>query len=90
MAIAILFETPDCTQAQYEQVSSVVLPDGQLPEGMQSHLAAPSGNGWVVVEVWDSEEAAQRFFEGPLRPELERAGLQPQARQFPVHRFLTR
>lgn len=90
MAIAILFEVPGGTQAQYEQVANAVLPDGRLPEGMQSHLAAPSENGWLVLEVWDSAEAAQRFFEGPLRPELERAGLQPQARQFQVHRQITR
>jgi hypothetical protein len=90
MAIAILFEAPGTTREQYEQVASVVLPGGKLPEGMQSHLAAPSENGWLVLEIWDSAEAAQRFFEGPLRPELERAGIQPQARQFPVHTLITR
>jgi hypothetical protein len=90
MAIAILFEVPGSTQAQYEQVANVVLPGGQLPEGMQSHLASITDTGVVVLEVWDSEEAARRFLEGPLGPELERAGLQPQVRQFPVHRLLTR
>lgn len=79
MAIAILFEVLGGTQAQYDQVANVVLPDGRLPEGMQSHLASITETGVVVLEVWDSEEAARRFLEGPLGPELERAGIQPQA-----------
>ena len=90
MAIAILFEVPGGTQAQYDQVSNVVLPDERLPDGMQSHLASISESGILVLEIWDSEDAARRFFEGPLGPELERAGIQPQVRQFPVHRLLTR
>jgi hypothetical protein len=81
---------PGGTQAQDEQVANAVLPGGQLLDGMQSHLASVSETGVVVLEVWDSEDAARRFLEGPLRPELERAGLQPQVRQFQVQRFLTR
>jgi hypothetical protein len=90
MAIAFLFEVPGGTQAQYEQVANAVLPDERLPEGMQSHLASISESGIVVLEVWESEEAAQRFLEGPLRPELERANIQPQVRPLPVSRLLTR
>jgi heme-degrading monooxygenase HmoA len=75
MAIGAVFVGPGVTQAQYEQVFNQVAPTGQMPAGMLSHVAGPTENGWCVVEVWESQEAIQRFFENTLNQALQQAGI---------------
>ncbi len=36
--------------------------------------AAPSEEGWPIIQVWESQEALDRFLEEHLRPAMERAG----------------
>jgi quinol monooxygenase YgiN len=75
MAIGTVFVGPGVTQAQYEQVFNQVAPTDQMPTGMLSHVAGPTENGWCVVEVWESQEALQRFFEDTLNQALQQAGI---------------
>jgi hypothetical protein len=76
------------TQEQYEQVSKQVMPSTGMPAGLRSHIAGPTENGWCVVEVWESQDELQRFFETTLKPALEQAGIdmnEPAAAMFRVH-----
>ena len=44
----------------------------ERPPGGVFHLAGPGPNGgWRVIEVWESEDDAQRFFEERLLPAAE-------------------
>ena len=83
MAIGIVFDGPGVTQAQYEQALAEVVPGGVLPPGMLYHAAGPTDQGWRVMEVWNSQEDAQRFFDETLAQALQRAGItvQPQFSQ---------
>ncbi|MDH6580811.1 hypothetical protein [Kitasatospora sp. MAP5-34] len=82
MAIIAAFDIPGGTQAQYEQVTNkmtggrgVVRASSDWPvAGLISHAAGPSPSGWFVVDVWESEEAFQRFGEA-LRPLMQEAGM---------------
>ena len=82
MAIIVVFDAPGGTQAQYEQVcdrlsggKGVLTSLSDAPEpGLLSHAAGPTPQGWLVVEVWESEEAFQRFGQ-KLAPFLEEAGM---------------
>lgn len=58
--------------------------------GLISHTAAPTSNGWLVVDVWESEEAFQQFGETliPILRELGLADVQPQT--YPVFNVVTR
>ena len=51
---------------------------------MLSHAAGASEDGFCVVEVWESQEALQRFFEQTFRRPLQEAGLNVQPRFFPL------
>ena len=74
MAICLVFEAPGMTQAQYEQVLNDV--GGNPPaEGALYHVAGPSEDGWYVIEVWQSQEAFDRFFRDTLQGALQRAGI---------------
>jgi len=83
MAIAMIFDVPEMTQAVYDRVRAEVLPDNRSAAGMRYHVAGPSGRR--RVKVWESQEAADRFFQAPLGPALRRANTSVQPQVFPVH-----
>ena len=75
MAILAIFDAPGHTQAQYDEVRRRVAPDNRLRPGLLSHAAGTSEDGFCVVEVWESREALDRFFEQTLSGPLREAGL---------------
>ncbi len=86
MAIATLAEVPDLTQEQYDAaVREVGLP----APGQIFHLAGPMEGGWRVLEVWESQEAADTFFQR-LGPALQNVGIiDVQTKVFEVHNIVS-
>ena len=48
---------------------------GDWPDGIRSHAAGPTADGWVVIEKWESKEAQEAFMGGRLGAALAAAGL---------------
>jgi hypothetical protein len=88
MAVALIFRGDGVTQAQYEQVHQTVMPDNKLPPGMLTHAAGPVAGGWRVIEIWESQEALDRFFREKLGAALQEAKIQVQPEVFPVQNLL--
>lgn len=95
MAILMVQDIPGGTQEQYEQVVArlsegrgLKSPSDWPVEGLLSHATGPTDNGWRVVDVWESEEAFQRFGEvlGPLLQEFGLPAGEPQIS--PIHNFV--
>lgn len=84
MAVTLVFNGVGVTQAQYEQVVNEVNPDGKVAPGVLFHVAGPSPDGWRVVEVWESQEALDLFFQEKLGAALQRANISIQPEVFPV------
>lgn len=80
MAVLMVQDIPGGTQEQYEQVTGRLhegglrSPSDWPVEGLLAHAARPTDTGWRVVDVWESEEAFQRFGE-VLLPLLEELGV---------------
>ena len=93
MAVVIVNDIPQGSQDFYDQVTPKVMPDNRLPDGCQVHIAGPSGGGWRVITVWDSEEQFQQFREETLIPAMKEAGgegfIAPSIQPEPVYRLLT-
>ena len=90
MAVAMMTESPQATQEIYERIRELIGPE--RPAGGILHLAGPAPNGgWREIEVWDSEEEAQRFFEERCVPAFEAVGVpMPSAPQvWAVHNYIT-
>jgi quinol monooxygenase YgiN len=62
MAVAFIFEVAGLTQAQYEAVVREANA-GQSSAGGLAHLAGPSESGWRIIDVWESEEAGNAFYQ---------------------------
>jgi len=87
MAICLIVDGEGVTEAQYDQVHTEVAGDTP-PQGALYHVAGPTETGWCVVEVWESQEAFQRFFDEKLQSALQKAGISSQPRIFPVARIM--
>lgn len=98
MAIVAVFDMPGMNQAQYERSVEKLAgrpgparstADWPVP-GLVSHTAAPTADGWLVVDVWDSETAFQQFSE-VIMPILKDLGIPPtKPKIYPVFSVVTR
>lgn len=84
MAIGLIIDRRGGTQAEYNQVHNEVTPDNRRPDGLLYHAAGPIPNGWRVVEIWESQEAIDRFFEEKLGAALQRANISVHPDRFEV------
>jgi hypothetical protein len=86
MAVAMLLEWPGQTQDQYEQLMKLVGLEANPPEGGLFHVAGPMEGGWRVVDIWESEEAFERFAEARLKPAVKQVGIpgMPEPQFYPV------
>ena len=90
MAIELVFTGQGVSAAQYEQVLNEVCPGDVMPDGMLYHVAAPTEDGWMVVEVWESQEKVDRFFQEKLGQALQKANINIQPKILQVHKLLKR
>jgi hypothetical protein len=95
MAVVLVHQGPDVTRDSYEQVVSSLTgkaraesPSDWPVEGLLVHAAGEGPNGFRVVDVWESEEAAQRFGE-KLAPHLQEAGITAEPEVYPAHTFVS-
>ena len=77
MAMAQLLKFHGGGEDQWHNLHLEVAPDGKLAPGALFHIGGPIENGWRVVNVWETEEAAQNFFREQLFPILQKHGLKP-------------
>jgi quinol monooxygenase YgiN len=92
MSVVIVNEIEGGSEELYEKINPKVMPDGNLPDGCQLHIAGPIENGWRVITVWESEDRFQQFRDEKLIPAMQEAAegdrIAPQISADPVHRLL--
>ena len=88
MAVGVFLEFPGITWEQYEQLVQDLDLSGP-PEGVLIHVCGPtSDGGWRMVDVWESQEAFERFANELLIPHAQALGFpQPSKQEFfePFH-----
>jgi hypothetical protein len=83
MPVAVLIEIPDGTQEQYERLFETVrgMPVDDAHDadhaGGLIHMAGSTDNGWCIIDVWESGEAARRFLQDKVAPAANELGLPP-------------
>jgi hypothetical protein len=84
------------TQEQYEKSvdkvsggkSRMESPSDWPVEGLLAHIAGQGETGFRVVDVWESEEAFNRFGE-TLLPILKEIGIEGRPEVYPAHTFIS-
>ncbi len=81
MSDALVFEFSGVSAHDYRAVNAILgldptTGDGLWPAGLLSHTgAAGSDGGFVVFEVWESQESQAAWMASRLGPALSKAGL---------------
>lgn len=87
MAILMIMHWPGATAEQYDKLRPIVNWETDHPRGAQYHVSSFDNEGAHVVDVWDSQEEFQAFFETRLGPGVQQVGMpgQPDVKFYPVH-----
>lgn len=96
MPIVAVVEGPGLSRELYEESvrkltggkSRLDSPADWPVPGLLAHIAGQGAKGWRVVDVWESEQAFQRFGE-KLLPVLKEAGIQATPEVYPAHTFVS-
>jgi hypothetical protein len=60
---AFVFEADGMTQEQYDEAIRGMESGGLTgSEGLLAHVAGPTERGWRVVDVWESQDAADALY----------------------------
>ena len=87
MAVAIIFEVPGAGHEQYDAVMERLGPEN--PAGRIYHVAGPSEEGWMVVDVWETVEHFEEFLAEELLPAARATGFFASLPQtFPVYNIV--
>ena len=93
MTVAFIFELDALTAEQYDGIMDAMglgEKGAITAAGAVAHIAGPKdGGGWRVIDVWDSEEAANAFYSSdqfaPVREATQGGGMT--RTPWPVHRI---
>src|SRR3989442_8194030 len=74
MATGMLIQIPGMNSDVYDSVMEHLEWDEKpLPQGFVSHYAGSTPDGWVVFDIWESQEDFERFYEERLKRALDAA-----------------
>jgi hypothetical protein len=96
MPILGIHHVPSLTQEKYEEVvrrltngkSRLESPSDVGVEGLLVHAAGQGEDGFWIVDVWESQEAADRFKE-VIAPIAQEAGIEEPMKTYAVHTFVS-
>jgi len=71
MAVAFIFEVPGAGREEYDQVMEKL---GPSVPGRIFHAAGPYEEGWMVIDVWETQEAFEGFLAERLIPVARQVG----------------
>ena len=95
----LVFDFPGVTSDQYDQLCRRLNSGAPLKTlddfrrvgyEVVAHMAGPTPDGWRVIDVWNSDEALERF-RATLMPLLDEVGIPRIAPQVkPLHNLVTK
>ena len=80
MAQGLVLEFNGVGRKEHEAVNRFLgidtpIGQGNWPVGLLFHAGGAKPGGWVVFEVWDSQDAQQRYMQERLGPALQQGGI---------------
>ncbi len=95
MSVVLIHQGPTFTREKYEEIvhrmagkSRMESPSDWPVEGLLLHVAGESPQGFRVVDVWQSEDACNRFGEA-LGPILREIGVDDAPEIYVAHTYVS-
>ena len=90
MAVLMIAEVPGLTEDVYAGMVGGMMPGIRASKGFVSHAGGPSpSGGWRVVEVWETQEDSDEWFNNNVKPNLP-PGIDPDRKFHPLHTAFTK
>ena len=90
MPVLMIAEVQNLTEDVYAGMVGQMMPIMRTSKGFISHAGGPNpSGGWRVVEVWESEQDGQRWFEENVKPNLP-PDIVPNRKYHPLHTAFTK
>ena len=90
MPVLMIAEVPNLTEEIYAGTVAQLMPLMRASKGFISHAGGPSPtDGWRVVEVWESEEDGDKWFDENVKPNLP-PDVVPDRTYHPLHTAFTK
>ena len=90
MAVGLIMDFEGGTLDQYDEVVEKMELGGKAPPGAIFHWAAKTDDGVRVVDVWESQDAFDKFAEEKIGPITAEVGLsEPKVTPHEVHNTLS-
>jgi hypothetical protein len=77
MTVALVLDFAGATKKQYDEVVERMQLGGQMAPGGRLHVAGSHAGGWRVIDVWESQEAFERFRDADIVPTVQAVGMPP-------------
>jgi heme-degrading monooxygenase HmoA len=92
MTVLMRADIHGMTSEQFDVVFKPLIDQLKLFPGFIANASGPVAGDYQVTEVWESQEAHERWVREVIVPTMQRAGLtEPPAIQYlPLDRFVTR
>jgi hypothetical protein len=96
MAVVLVFQGPTLTKEKYAEIvrritegkDQMESPSDWPVDGLLVHLAGEAKQGFRVVDIWESEEAAQRNA-AALAPILQGVGMEEEPEIYPAQALVS-
>jgi hypothetical protein len=95
MAVVLVHQGPTVTQERYDETvrrmtgkDRMESPSDWPVEGLLVHVAGEGPSGFRIVDVWESEEACNRFG-GILGEHLQEVGITDEPEMYPPRAFVS-
>ncbi len=86
--ITVVVNCKGATSLQYDEVNRLAnVSPSNPPAGLVFHCASPTEDGWLVVDVWESEEAFKKFAER-LMPAIQQVGIEGHPEIYRTHNVI--
>ena len=90
MAVLMIAEVPNLTEEIYGGLVGQMTPLMRASKGFIAHAGGPNpSGGWRVVEIWESEEDGQNWFDDNVKPNLP-PDIVPNRTYHPLHTAFTK
>ena len=87
MPVMMTSEVSGQSSQGYDAMLALVGDALRQAPGFIVHASYPTEAGWRIVELWNSQEDASRFFAAHIAPRLP-DGIRPKLSFQPLHSFL--
>ena len=75
MAVSVVIRYPDLPPELYDQVIASLDLDANTPAGAIFHMAGAADDGFLISEIWQTEQTFTAFFDYRFRPAVRMHGV---------------